>query len=446
MAERIVILVPRREGDRERDLTWAWVRQWWRDHLGWEIHEGHHDEGLFNRSAAINRAAGMADWQQERPWDVAVIIDADVINDPERTRRGVEEAIATGRMVLPFDVRHDLNAPGSKAVMSGYSGSWTKFVHRTYTDMVSSVVIVSRSLWDAVGGFDETFVGWGFEDNAFAAACETMAGQPVLKLPGELWHLWHPTAAEGKRGTFTHQRNKLRAELYLRARGNPEELQRVRATTRPAYEHRMAGIPRILHRVVPEAPNELADRWWAAFGKLHPEWTLLTHRDPLDPAEWPATSPYWDQCQNGAELADLVRLEALLRWGGIYVDQDVEPWRALDPLLPLSAFAAWEDERVVPNAVMGAVPSHPAIQACLDLALDRIEQPTWERGPGVTTAVLVGRPDVLLLPPGSFYAVHYRDPDRKRLMADPQLRNRHPWGFGLHHYWGSWLPPEKRHG
>lgn len=444
MAERVVILVPRREGQRERDLTWAWVRQWWREHLGWEVFEGHHDEGLFNRSAAINRAAGLADWEQEQPWDVAVIIDADVINDAERTGRGVEQALATGRMVLPFDVRHDLNQAGSAMVQRGYQGNWAKFVHRTYTDMVSSVVIVRRSLWDEVGGFDETFVGWGFEDNAFAAACQTFSGEPPLKMPGELWHLWHATAREGKRGTFTHQRNKLRADHYLAARGDREATRRLQATTHRAFEHQPTGIPRVLHRVVPEAINEQAERWWAKFAELHPDWELLTHRDPLDPAEWPATSPYWAQCKNGAELADLVRLEALLRWGGIYVDQDVEPWRSLEPLLPLSAFAAWEDERVVPNAVMGAVASHPAIQACLELAIDRIAQPTWERGPGVTTKVFVGRPDVLLLPPGSFYAVHYRDPERARLMRDRRTREQHPWGFGLHHYWGSWLPKEAK--
>jgi len=442
---RVVVLVPRREGDRERDLTWAWVRQWWRDHLGWEVYEGHHTEGLFNRSAAINRAAGLADWEQPRPWDVAVIIDADVINDPERTRRGVEEAVATGRMVLPFDVRHDLNQAGSRMVQAGWSGNWGKLVHRTYTDMVSSVVIVSRELWDRVGGFDETFVGWGFEDNAFAAACQTFSGQPPLKLPGELWHLWHPTAREGKRGTFTHQRNKLRADLYLRARGDVEATRRLQATSRPSFEHQPTGIPRILHRVVPERLNADAERWWLQWGKLHPDWELMTHRDPLVPEEWPATAAYWQFAQNGAELADMVRLEALLRWGGVYVDQDVEPYRPLDSLLPLSAFAAWEDERVVPNAVMGAVPSHPAIQACLELLLDRLDEPTWERGPGVTTRVLVGRDDVLLLPPGSFYAVHYRDPDRKRLMRDPGLRQRNPWAFGLHHYFGSWLPPEQRH-
>jgi hypothetical protein len=437
---RTVILVPRRDGQVDRDLVWAWVRQWWRDHFPeMELFEGHHDEGLFNRSAAVNRAAGGADWEAPAPWDVAVIIDSDVICNPDRVRQAVELAAETGRMVLPFDHRKDLKPAGNQSVMAGYTGSWERFVRHVYSDMCSSVVVVRRSLWDDVGGFDETFAGWGFEDNAFAAACETFAGAPLVKIPGDLWHFWHPTAAEGKRGTATHERNKARADRYLAVRGDRDATRALRATAAPSFEHRPSGIPKILHRVVPERTTAEVERWWAEFAAMHPDWELRTHRDPLNPADWPETSHKWADVENGAQLADLIRLEALWRWGGIYVDSDVEPWRPLDSLLPLSAFAAWEDERTVPNAVMGAVPSHPAIRECLDLMLARIPGPTWEAGPGVTTSILPGRSDVLLLPAESFYPVWYRDPERDRKMNDPKRRQRHPASFALHRYHGSWL-------
>jgi hypothetical protein len=438
---RVVILVPRRAGvSRERDITWAWVRSWWwRTFPDWQLFEGHHDEGPFNRSAAINRAAGLADFEQPAPWEVAVIIDADVIvGSPELVRQAVATAQLTGRMVLPFSVRYDLTAQASQRLMAGGEPGMAG-VHRTYTDMCSSVNVLTRELWEAVQGYDESFVGWGFEDNAFAAACHTFTGQAELKLDGIVWHLWHPTAPEGKRGTPGHARNRARADRYLAVRGDREATRALRATAAPAYEHHPTGIPRILHRTVPAEPAAQVERWWAAWRKLHPGWELMDHRDPLEPAAWPETSDLWPQCRNGAELADLVRLEALWRWGGIYVDSDVEPWRSLEPLLPLGAFAAWEDERVVPNAVMGAVPQHPAIGRCLELARQRVARPTWDRGPGITTEVLVGRDDVLLLPPGSFYPVHYRDPERAALMASPATRQRNPWAFGLHHYAGSWL-------
>jgi hypothetical protein len=50
-------------------------------------------------------------------------------------------------------------------------------------------VVVPRPLWDAVGGFDERFEGWGGEDDAFHAACRALCGTERLR--GVAWHLWH---------------------------------------------------------------------------------------------------------------------------------------------------------------------------------------------------------------------------------------------------------------
>jgi hypothetical protein len=447
---KAVILVPRRDDNGPRDELWNFCRAWWeREMSHLPIIEGYHTDGLFNRSAAVNRAATIAG-----DWDVAVIIDSDVICNPERVREAIDRAHAVNAMVLPHTVRYDLSPRASAQLRSADPGAmfqipgrpadvmWMRRnVKHTYSadnghPSVSSVVVVPRRLWDDVGGFDEAFRGWGYEDTAFAAACETFGG--LERMPGEVWHFWHPTAKEGKRGTPSWSANAARGQAYRTAIGDKAAIRALRASA-PVRERVPVGrIPAILHRVVPEIPNPEADGWWARFEEMHPGWELRTHRDPLDPEDWPLTAPHWDKAANGAQFADMIRLEALLRFGGVYVDQDVEPLRPLDPLLYLPAFAAWEDERCVPNAVMGAVPEHPAIRACLDEMLRRIPGETWQAGPGVLTDILPGRDDVLLLPPGSFYAVHYRDPDRDEKMDKFEIRE-HPWAFVLHRYWGSWL-------
>lgn len=431
-----VILVPRRDDNGPRDALWQWCKGWWeREQSHLPVIEGYHTDGLFNRSAAINTAARHAG-----EWEVAVIIDSDVICDPNRVKQGIEIACTTGKMVLPHVQRRDLSAKGSQLVIGTWDGSWPldvpeRHIRQVYSvdnghPSVSSVVIVPRSLWDTIGGFDESFRGWGYEDTAFAAAAETFAG--IVRMEGEVWHFWHPTAREGKRGTESWHRNSAKGQRYRAAIGDQLA---IRALQAEGQQRQGTGIPRILHRVVPEHTDERAEQWWSEFGRLHPDWELRTHRDPLDPKDWPLTRDHWKHAANGAQFADLIRLEALHRYGGVYVDQDVQPLRPFDPLLPLEAFAAWEDERCVPNAVMGARPDHPAIGECLQLMLSRLPGPTWEAGPGVLTAILPGRSDVLLLPPGSFYPVHYRDPERDAKMAGRQP----PWAFGIHHYWGSWL-------
>lgn len=445
-----VILVPRRDDNGPRDELWAWCKGWWeREQSHMPVIEGYHTDGLFNRSAAVNRAAKLAG-----DWDVAVIIDSDVICDATRVKEAVRIAHETGSMVLPHDTRKDLSQLGAQAVRDGYDGPWEgsvpgfrrqPFVHREYSaanghPSVSSVVVVPRRLWDTIGGFDEDFRGWGYEDTAFAAAAETFGG--IIRMSGEVWHFWHPTAREGKRGTPSWSHNASKGQRYRTAIGNPEAIRALQAEGRKVDTTPLpGGIPRILHRTVPETPDPVADGWWAMFEEMHPDWELVTHRDPLDPAEWPETSDLWAACSSGAQLADLIRLEALWRWGGVYVDSDVQPLRPLDSLLAVSAFAGYEDRNSVPNAVLGASAGHPAIRACLDLIRTRIPGPTWEAGPGVTTEVFRGRSDVVLLPPEALYPVHYKDKALHLGSFDPAC---HPWAFTLHHWAGSWLPENKR--
>lgn len=202
----------------------------------------------------------------------------------------------------------------------------------------------------------------------------------------------------------------------------------------PIEGHRTT-IPRRLHRSVPLVTSPQVEEWWTAWGQLHPDWELFTWRDPVDKTRFPLTSPHWDRASSGAQLAGLIRLEALYRYGGVYVDSDVEPYRSLEPLLGARAFAAWEDRNVVPDAVIGAEPEHPAILEAIHLAIKRLPDGAWESGPGVTTAIFPNRPDVLLLPPGSFYPYHYKAKKER----DRDHKQEQPWAFAAHHWAGSWL-------
>lgn len=200
-------------------------------------------------------------------------------------------------------------------------------------------------------------------------------------------------------------------------------------------------IPRRLIRTVPTDTTADVERWWSQALEMHPGWEAVTYRDPIDPADFPITAPAWSCCTTGAQLAGLIRLEALMHGGGIYLDSDVEVFRPFTPLLDCRMFAAWEDANTIPDAVLGAEQGHPAVAACLELALERITgtsddwhvgRGAWATGPGVTTTILANRPDVLVLPPSAFYAVHYSEKDRIDCPADPWEWCRHRWA-------GSWL-------
>jgi mannosyltransferase OCH1-like enzyme len=195
-------------------------------------------------------------------------------------------------------------------------------------------------------------------------------------------------------------------------------------------------IPRILHRTVPKLPTQEVQDFWTTAIRLHPDWIHMDHREPLEPGEYPETGRLWKRCSSGAQKAGLIRLEVLWSHGGVYIDSDVELYRSLEPLLDLQGFAAWEDRKVCPDAVMGFKRHHPAVRAMLDEAVRLVQrgQGAWETGPGVTTRNLPGREDVLLLPPGSFYPYHYKEKHRR----SEDHATEQPWAFGAHHWAHSW--------
>lgn len=460
----VVILVPRREGEADRDRLWSFARaRWANDHPEYRIVEGHHtaDEGPFNRSRAINRAARAAG-----DWDVAVIIDGDVVVAPEQVWNAVAVAAATDRPVLAYDVRVHLSKPGTKKVLEGYRGNWRAggLEKKELRDSCSSAIVVSRHLWDQVGGFDETFVGWGWEDVAFRCACETVANGELIKLAGELFHLWHRVSSGNNRAEATFRANNARGDRYVAARFDQAATAVLLAEAQAAAEQPTdlapatggwrAGcapgaaelIPRVIHRTVPAGDDdpEVA-AWWATVAEHHPAhlgWQLRTWRDPLDPADFPLTADLWPRCGSGAQLAGLVRLELLWHHGGIYLDSDVEVYRSCAPLLGLQGFAGWEDPKVVPDAVLGARPEHPAVALMLERARAHLLAggDPWRTGPGVTTEVLPGRQDWLLFPPGTWYPYHYREQHRR---GEPHAELQ-PWALGAHHWRGSWLTDRQR--
>lgn len=125
-------------------------------------------------------------------------------------------------------------------------------------------------------------------------------------------------------------------------------------------------IPRVLHQlwIGGPVPDEYAG-YRARLVEMHPEWEhhLWTEANmpPLvNQALWDAAP---DIVPDSVEQfrSDLARYELLLVYGGVWLDMDMEPLRALDPLLGAAdCWFCYEDtaQRWVNNAAIGAVPGH----------------------------------------------------------------------------------------
>lgn len=166
------------------------------------IYEGEHIGGPFNRSAAINTAARLAD--QDGRWDLGIVIDSDVFLRRSQVRKAIERARRTGRVTwahrrwrgLSQEHTERVLYPKSPIVFGAEFGGHDMdiYVERTNPISWSCCIVIPRKVWDEIGGFDERFVGWGFEDMAFQSVVCGLFGYERIK--GDVYHLWHPRTEE----------------------------------------------------------------------------------------------------------------------------------------------------------------------------------------------------------------------------------------------------------
>lgn len=78
--------------------------------------------------------------------------------------------------------------------------------------------MISKAQWQAVGGFDVRFSGWGCEDEAFACAADTLLGPHVRYEDQLLVHLWHPPGLRSDDPKFAA--NRSRFDEYRRLSGD----------------------------------------------------------------------------------------------------------------------------------------------------------------------------------------------------------------------------------
>lgn len=199
-------------------------------------------------------------------------------------------------------------------------------------------------------------------------------------------------------------------------------------------------IPRVFHRVWLDEPiPDEFEAYWDGFRAQHPGWEFRTWDRTEELRDWMICSDEFDAATTHAGRSDVARYEILARYGGVYVDTDVECLRSFDDLtLSDKPFAGWEDGNMICPTVMGAPPGHPAMLAILG-ALPRWvahrpgQPPNRQTGPYLLTHTWRGRPDVRLLPPVAFYPVHWSEKTK--------LGGEYPDGsYAVHHWAASWLP------
>lgn len=220
MAREAPILVGLRLTDRAlhadyRRRNWGYARARWEAQLGWPIHEGHYDDEPFSLARASNLAAAQAE-----PWDVAFYVGADfILDDGSQAEAAIWKALHTGQLVFAHDTLVQLEADETEALIEAGPVAAPSAAGIRHRNTFSGALAIPRPLWQKVGGFDERFVGWGWDDISFWAACETLGGG-FQRVAGTMYHLWHPRSRAENEDSPEHPDNEVLGRRYLAARHN----------------------------------------------------------------------------------------------------------------------------------------------------------------------------------------------------------------------------------
>jgi len=233
MTTKAAVLVPRRADGGHRDRLWTHVLDRWKaERL--PVIEGHHHTGPFSRSAAINTAAATA--RDYLPGvQVYVIADSDTICPPAQVTAAIELAAADpSGMALGYEDWCGLDLRQTAAVLADPSidpATLAPFRERYHRHTVSSLVAVTAQTFDLLDGFDERFVGWGWEDSSFGHTVAQLAGyeswHELPRVPGAVYHLRHPLAARTPEAMRLRRANRRRFADYQAASGDRGALLRL---------------------------------------------------------------------------------------------------------------------------------------------------------------------------------------------------------------------------
>ncbi|KHF35503.1 Galactosyltransferase [Paenibacillus sp. P1XP2] len=218
----ISVLIPYQSDGGPRDEALRFVRSFYKRVLPEaEICVGELTGETFSRSKAINKAASAATGSR---W---IIADGDLIYDPELIR-GALRQLREDNWIIPFTsitrltLSNSQSAYRSEAVWPLQVPVETKPDDARY--FVGGVSVVTRTAFETIGGYDERFIGWGGEDEAFAYSMDTIIGKHI-RLEGNLLHFWHPFV--GPSGNPHYGQNYALFQEYRKALGHRAEMSRL---------------------------------------------------------------------------------------------------------------------------------------------------------------------------------------------------------------------------
>jgi predicted glycosyltransferase involved in capsule biosynthesis len=189
------IIVPFCPDGGRRDQNYIWITKRLRALLPEsEILVPIQENPPFSRSATCNYGAKMA------TGDVLLFCDADMAFDMDLIENGLK-IVHDVPWIAPMNQKWDITWQDSTRLLTMPPDTALKpldlAIYRKWGAercRAGAMLMITRENFYKVGGFDERFNGWGYEDNAFLLLAKAVLGD-FVETDNIAWHLWHPVSS-----------------------------------------------------------------------------------------------------------------------------------------------------------------------------------------------------------------------------------------------------------
>ncbi|MDQ5962377.1 MAG: hypothetical protein QG653_184 [Patescibacteria group bacterium] len=200
-----------------------------------------------------------------------------------------------------------------------------------------------------------------------------------------------------------------------------------------------ATIPKIIHFCwfggKPKPP--LIESCITSWAKHLPDFSIKEWNESnYDVHAHPFTARMYKE-KKWAFVSDYARLEILSKYGGIYLDTDMEILKDISPLLETNLLLGEEKKGIISAGMVGATPNHPYIEEC------RRRYDTMDGTPPTIPLLITGvyetmkkdLQNVKVCPPVAFY------PYTQETIGTYSKETLSPETYGVHLWNYSWGNP-----
>ena len=193
MYENLSFIIPFFEtGTKDRAIILDWVymrlKSLYKDS---EIVLSVDNGKVFNKGKTINNGAKNA------TRDILVIIDADIFFDKDLIDKSIENLNDNDFLIPYYECRY-LEVYGTSRILKCKHDieleKCPPFSANIFETSSGGISIMHKSDFDYINGFDEDFLGWGCEDNAFMHKASSLLN--FKRLNKVIYHLYHVPCLE----------------------------------------------------------------------------------------------------------------------------------------------------------------------------------------------------------------------------------------------------------